>query len=198
MKRQLQRYGLPVAAFLLVGLGTLVALPTDDSAAGSGKLPTVVVVSDISAGTNANEVRSRVEVRQVASEDRASNALSSVDDIPNGVLAYVHVAGQQLLSTSFAENRIDAVKKGYVAVSLRLETQRWLGPLTTSGAIVNVYDIAPTGAQLVSRNAVVIDPPSTSDVGPKDEAVLSLAVDPASLADVLRAAEQGRIWLVGS
>lgn len=198
MKHRLQRFGLPIVAFLLVGGGALAALPRADSDPGGAMVPTLVAVSDMPAGMSVNDVRSRVEVREVASDDRVPNALASLDDIPSGVLAYAHVSGQPILATSFAENRIDAVKKGYVAISLRLETQRWFGPLTTSGSIVNVYDIAPTGVQLVSRNAVVIDAPSTGDIGPKDDTVLALAVDPASLADVLRAADQGRIWLVGS
>lgn len=199
MTRQLRRFGLPILAFVLVGVGSLVALSGNEhSDASVRRVATLVAIADIPAGTSAADLRAKVEVREIAADDRVASALSSVDDIPDGVLAYAHVAGQQLLASSFATNRINAVKKGYVAVSLRLETQRWFGPLTTSGSVVDVYDIAPSGARVVSRHAVVIDTPGTADVGPKDDTVLSLAVDPASLADLLQAAEQGRIWLVGS
>lgn len=199
MKTQLQRFGLPLVAFLLVGAGSFAALAGREGTSGSSnRQPTLVATADIPAGSSAAEVRSHVEVREVAVSDRVPNALSSVDQITDGVLAYAHVNGQQILATSFAPNRIDAVKKGYVAVSIRLDTQRWFGPLTTSGTVVDVYDVTPTGSRLVSKGAVVVDTPTTNDIGPKDDTVLSLAVNPLTLSDVLVAADEGRIWLVGS
>lgn len=199
MKYRLQRLGLPVAAFLLVGIGTLTLLSNSSSSSGgSQRKPTLVAVTEMAAGSSASEIRTHVEIREIAESDRVANALSSLDEIPDGVLAYTHVSGQQILATSFATNRITAVKKGYVAVSVRLETQRWLGPITTSGTTVDIYDISPSGTRIISSNAVVVDVPATSDIGPKDDTVLSLAVDPRTLADVLLAADQDRLWLVGS
>lgn len=199
MKYRIQRIGLPIAAFLLVGIGTLTLLSNGSSSStGSERKPTLVAVADIAAGSMAADIRAHVEIRQIAESDRVANALSSLDEIPNGVLAYTHVSGQQILLTSFATNRITAVKKGFVAVSVRLDTQRWLGPISTSGTTVDIYDISPSGSRKISSNAVVVDVPSTTDIGPKDDSVLSLAVDPRTLADVLLAADQGRLWLVGS
>lgn len=193
-----RRLALPLLAFGLVGAGTLAALPDNEKPTdASQKAPTVVVVDAMSAGTPSVEVRSRVEVRDIDVSARADGAFSSVNDIPDGVLASDHVAGQQLLATSMADNVVEAVGEGYVAVSVRLDSQRWMGPVKTTGDTVDAYSITNGVATLISPNAVILDSPDIADLKPRDDAIVTLAVRRDSLGAVLVAASEDRLWLTG-
>lgn len=197
--RTLRRFVPPALAFLLVGFGTLLVLPDDDEIAEARqRFPTLVVTSDIESGTSATELRSNTEVRFLEADARALGALSSLDEVPEGVLRFDHVVGQQLLRSSFATNVVVGLGEGFVAVSVRLDTERWVGPLVTTGEVVDLYDIGLDTASPIARRAVVLDAPSPLDSGPRDVAVISLAVPEPALSAVLIAASQGRIWLVGS
>ena len=84
-----RRMALPVAAFVLVGTGAMLALPgSSEPDSTTTRQPTVVLVDSVSAGTPSLEVRSRAEVRDLEASARAEGALSSLDDIPAGVLSW--------------------------------------------------------------------------------------------------------------
>ncbi len=115
-----------------------------------------------------------------------------------GVLISDHVAGEQLLASSFAANVVEGLGVGFVAVSVRLDAQRWVGPLVTTGDVVDIYDIGADVALPIAKDAVVLEAPSPNELGPRDEAVISLGVPRSSLSAVLVAANDNRIWLVGA
>jgi hypothetical protein len=196
--RPLKRFAPAASAFVLVALGTLLALPSDDEAAKADlRRPTLVLSTDMESGSSTANLVSDVEVKMLELDARASGALSSLDELPDGVLVADHVAGQQLLSSSFAANVVEGLGEGFVALSVRLDAERWVGPLVTTGDVVDVYDIGVDSATPIARRAVVLKSPSPTDLGPGDDAVVSLGVPEQSLSAVLVAASEKRIWLVG-
>lgn len=199
MKFSIKRFGPAVLAFTLVVLGVLLVLPDDnDEVKANQDVPVVVALNSLSSGASASQVRNNVEVRMVPETSRASGAISSIAELPDGALAYTHVAGQQILKTSFSVNQLLALGDGYVAVSIRVESQRWVGPYVMSGKSVNIYDTNITTASLISADAVILGTPETEDLEPKQETIISLGVKQESLAAVLVAASEDRLWLVST
>lgn len=195
----LRRHRVTIAAFFLVLIGTLAVVPRgDESATATEKIPTLVVTSAIAKGSSSALVRASVEVRDLDVAARATGALSSLDEIPDGVLVSAHVAGEQLLVSSFASDEVSALGPGFVSVSIRLDAQRWVGPLLTTGDTVDVFDVTDTGSTKIATKAVIIDAPSAAEVGPRDESIVSMGVPASALPAVLSAATSGRIWLVGA
>jgi hypothetical protein len=195
----IKKFGPAAAVFSLVSVGALLALPDRDSAdPGQDLVPVVVVKETLASGTDTSALAGLVQVRKVPRSARADGALDSVADIPKGVLAYDHVGGQQLLVTSFADDPVDAVGEGRVAVSVRVDPQRWVGPFTTTGAVVDVYAIDENGATMISRGAVILGSPRADELMPKEDSIVSLAVRQETLQAVLVAANENRLWMVGS
>ena len=195
----LRRHWVTVTAFFLVLLGTLAVVPRGDEKADATKrIPTLVVTKSLDDGSSAAIVRTAVEVRDLDPEARASGALSSLDEIPEGVLVSDHVVGEQLLVSSFATDVVAALGPGFVSVSIRLDAQRWVGPFLTTGEAVDVFDVSDTGSTKIASKAVIIEAPSAAEVGPRDESIVTMGVPSSALPAVLSAAGAGRIWLVGA
>ena len=198
-KNEVRRFAPAAGAFLLVTGGTLFALPkSGDGGDDANRLPTIVAVAPLAGGASAEQVRANIEIRQIDANSRPVGALSSASEIPDGVLVTSVVEGQQLLASSFAENKVDALGDDYVSVSVRLESQRWVGPVLISGMTVNIFEITETGASEVAKKAVVLEAPTPSDVEPKADAIVSLGIPRDALAKVLLAASENRLWLVGA
>lgn len=194
------RRNLPaIGAFVLVTLGSLLVIPGGDGgAAADPRLPTVVAIAPIPKGALSTEITASVEVRLVAPEARAEGALSSVEEIPQGVVATDHVVGQQLLTSSFNGEQLRPVGEGYTAVSVRLDPQRWAGPLAVTGKIVDVYDVVDGEATLIASDAIIVSAPDAAALGSRDEAIVTIAVTDESLRNLLIAANSGSVWLVGA
>lgn len=193
---KIKRATAPAVAFVCVGAGGLLLVPGDE--ASEERLPTLVAASDIVDGTDATRVRSRVEVRMLPPDARANGVLTSADEIPDGVLAYSHESGQQILTSSFAADRIAALGDNFVAVSIRVESPRWIGPLVTTGRIVDVYQVDAEEVRLITTDAVIVDAPDPENLGAKDDSVVVLGVRKDALSAVVLAASNNAIWLVGS
>ncbi|MBU3688710.1 MAG: hypothetical protein B7C54_12685 [Acidimicrobiales bacterium mtb01] len=196
LKSIVKRATAPMVAFVCVGVGGLLLLPRDES--NDQRLPTLVAASDIADGTDAARVRSRVEVRMLPPEARASGVLSAAEEIPDGVLAYSHESGQQILTSSFAADRIAALGDDFVAVSIRVDSPRWVGPLVITGRIVDLYEVDAEEVRLITTDAVIVDAPDPENLGAKDDAVVVLGVRKDALGAVVLAASNNAIWLVGS
>ncbi len=195
----IKRFGPPVAVFSLVAVGALLALPDNDGAEANKDLVPVLVATElIRSGSSTDGLSGVVDQHLVPRAQRPDGALSNTRDIPTGVLAYDHVAGQQLLVTSFAKDPVAATGDGRVAVSVRVDSQRWVGPFTTTGAVVDVYAIDENGATRISGNAVILGSPDTDDLTPKQDSIVSLAVREETLEAVLVAASENRLWMVGA
>ena len=197
--RSLKRYVPALAAFVLVAVGTLLVLPNSDEPAMADQLQaTLVAKSPIDAGVKSDELESMLEIRMIPIDARATGALSTFEEIPEGVLIADFVSGQQLLSSSIAENVVKGLGDGFVSVSVRLDLQRWAGPVLTTGNIVDVFDIVESAATLIASKVVILDAPTVESLGSRDESIVTLGVPEASLAQILIAANENRIWLVGS
>ena len=156
-----KRFWIPIAVFVLTTAGLTMLLPhSDDNADASIEIPTVVMASDMAAGTDADIVRTNVEIRMLPPEARAIGALQSILDIPEGLLNSHHVNGQQVLITSFDESKVRAFGDDYVSLSVRLDPQRWTGPYSTAGQRVNIYEVQENSkAVLISADAIIISAP---------------------------------------
>jgi hypothetical protein len=187
-----------IAIFLLVTFGLLQLIPTDKNVAVSTELiPTVVFTQIASAGTNSSDLVSQIEIRMMDTQSRASGSLSSIEEIPSGVLVSDHVEGQQLLISSIAANAVDGLGVGFVAVSVAMDAQRWIGPLLATGTIVDVYEVIGETSTRIAENAVILNEPTVDESSSNDQTIISLAVPGSSLNQVLVAANENRLWLVG-
>lgn len=198
-KTMMKKFAPTVAVFSLVSVGALLALPRNDgNDAETNLAPVLVVTKSVSAGSSADNLENVVAVRRIAEADLPEGALSKKEDIPVGVVAYDHVAGQQLLVTSFADDPVAAVGEDRVAISVRVDSQRWVGPYTITGSVVDVYSLDDAGATKISDDAVILGSPATEDLTPKQDSIVTLAVRQETLQDVLIAANENRLWMVGS
>jgi len=196
--QKIKRMAPAFTAFILVGGGTLLILPNQSSDnSGDDLVPTVIMKTFIEAGTTTKDVALSVEITEIPDAARANGALSSLNQLPQGVLVSDHVEGQQVLLTSFSKSSVAALGDNYVAVSVRLDTQRWLGPIRATGEFVNVYAVTPTSASIISLDAVVLDTPEVEDIKAKDESIISLGVKKETLGAVLSAARDNSLWLTG-
>lgn len=184
------------AAFAMTFVGVLALVPRGDDN-DRDLVPVLMATRDLSDGTTTEVVGNAVEVRMIPASVRADGAITSTDALPEGVLAYDLVPGQQVLATSFAESRVRSLGAGYVAVSAKLDPQRWVGALLEAGRIVDVYDTSETGPRRIALRAVILQSPETADLAPSEDTLVSLGVPEASLGDVLLAISNNRVWLVG-
>jgi len=192
----------PLGVGIFVMVGTLALLREDASSTAGGVLvPTLVAARPIPASTPVAELAGYTEVRDLPAAARASGALGSAADLPtalsSGVVARELVAGQQVLTSSIAADPIAAVADDYVAVSVRLEPQQWVGPFQTTGATVAIYEIGETASRSLVDDARIVLSPDPTTLEPKSEAVITLAVPGNKVSAVVAAAATGKLWLVG-
>lgn len=193
-----RRVGPAFAAFVLVALGVLVLANNNkaSSAASEDLQPTLVAVTAIPKGTTVDQLASMVEVRMFSTNARATGAYSSIDDLVPGIIATDHVAGQQILTTSFAADPRSDLGNGLVAVSVRLSPAQWTGPMGATGNRVNVYAVGAATAELIAQNVIVLDAPDPSKLTPQQETIVTLGVPDAYVPRVIGAAAGAGIWLV--
>lgn len=210
-----RRLVIPLAAGTLVTLGTLLLMSpggtgTDTAEPATELFPTVVAVEPIAAGTPVAGVAERLEIRMLPADARATGTFASLDEIeafaePDGAIVVDDLAiGEQILRTDVATDPVAAVTEGYqrdyVAVSVRVDPQRWVGPFSTTGAEVDVYATATDGTatRLIVNAARIIAAPDTAELDPRSESVITLAVPADSVTAVIDAAATGTLWTVGS
>lgn len=198
--QNLRRIAIPFLAFVITAVGifllTANGAPTEE--ADVDGIATVVLASPLPAGATTADVIAASEVRLLPSTARAEGALSELDALPTGVLAADMVPGQQVLFTSIADDVVDALGEGLVAVSVRLDPQRWAGPLKTTGDTVTVHDVVDDGTTVIAQGVRIVSAPDPSELDPRSEQVITLAVLEDSATDVITAAADNRLWLVGS
>lgn len=196
---RLRRLGLPLLAGTLVTVGalTLMAGTGGDASSSVDLFPTVVAARRIAPGTRTDDLAGLVELRELPATARAEGAVSSLDALPGGTTVGELVPGQQVLASSIADDPIDAIGDNLVAVSVRLDPQRWTGPFTTTGATVDIYETADDGTELIVTGAQIVNAPDTTELDPRSEAVITLAVPTNSVAAVIAAGANGHIWMVG-
>jgi hypothetical protein len=190
--------GLVAAVLALLGI---VLLVTDRSAPvdAADAIPTVVAIRSVPAGTPSANLLPLLDVRDLPPDARANGALSSLDDVPDGLTTAPLVAGQQVLATTVADDPRDQLGGDLVAVSAELEAQQWVGPVATTGELVDVYALGGTDATeatVIATGVVVLDAPNPN--GDDDSSVVILGVARADAPRVVGAIAGDGIWLVTS
>ena len=189
----------PLGAGILVMVGTyaLVGTSDDTSAAEEDLVPTVVVLEPIGAGTDTAAIADVLEVRLLPASVRPEGALSDLESIPAGVLASDVVTGEQLLESSIALDEVDALGGSFTSISVRVDAQRWAGPYGATGDVVDIYRSGET-IELIVTDAVIIDAPQLEQLDPRAESIVTLAVPDESITEIISAASQNEIWMVGA
>ena len=189
----------PLGAGILVMVGTyaLVGTSNDTGVVDEDLVPTVVVVEPISAGTDTAVIADLVEVRMLPRSVRPDGALSDLESLPAGVLVHDTVSGEQLLESSIALDEVDALGGGFTSISVRVDAQRWAGPFGSTGGAVDIYRSGET-IELIVADAVIISAPSIEELDPRAESIVTLAVPDESITQVISAASQNEIWMVGA
>lgn len=189
----------PLGAGILVMVGTyaLVGTSNDTGVVDEDLVPTVVVVEPISAGTDTAVIADLVEVRMLPRSVRPDGALSDLESLPAGVLVHDTVSGEQLLESSIALDEVDALGGGFTSISVRVDAQRWAGPFGSTGGAVDIYRSGET-IELIVADAVIISAPSIEELDPRAESIVTLAVPDESITQVISAASQNQIWMVGA
>ncbi len=161
-------------------------------------LPTLVATAPVDAGTRVADLGPSVEIRILPAEARAEGAVGSIGSLPPGLLAGDLVVGQQVLVSSVVDDPVDQVGEGLVAVSARLDPERWVGPFTVSGPVVDVYAVGDDGPRLVAEDAVVLEAPEPGDLDTNEDSVVTLGVAVGDVEQVVGAVAGDGIWLVAS
>ncbi|MCH1489583.1 MAG: hypothetical protein L7T83_04110 [Ilumatobacteraceae bacterium] len=189
----------PLGAGILVMVGTyaLVGTSNDAGVVDEDLVPTVVVIEPIAAGTDTAVIGDLVEVRMLPTSVRPVGALSDLESLPAGVLAHDAVTGEQLLESSIALDEVDALGGGFTAISVRVDTQRWAGPYGSTGDAVDIYRSGET-IEFIVADAVIISAPSIEELDPRAESIVTLAVPDESITQIISAASQNEIWMVGA
>ena len=189
----------PLGAGILVMVGTyaLVGTSNEIGVVDEDLVPTVVVVEPISAGTDTAVIADLVEVRMLPRSVRPDGALSDLESLPAGVLVHDTVSGEQLLESSIALDEVDALGGGFTSISVRVDAQRWAGPFGSTGDAVDIYRSGET-IELIVADAVIIGAPSIEELDPRAESIVTLAVPDESITQVISAASQNEIWMVGA
>lgn len=189
----------PLGAGLLVMVGTyaLVGTSGDTAETNEDLVPTVVVIEPIAAGTDTAAISDVLEVRMLPSSVRPEGALSNLESIPPGVLTSDVVIGEQLLESSVALDKVDALGGGFTSISVRVDAQRWAGPYGATGDAVDIYRSGDL-IELIVSDAVIISAPSLEELDPRAESIVTLAVPDEAVTGIISAASQNEIWMVGA
>ena len=196
----LRRAAIPLAAFAITAVG-LYALTADNTTtvdAPAEGIATVVATRALPAGATTADIIAASEIRMLPATARAEGALTATDAVPTGILVNDLVPGQQVLASSVADDVVDALGDGLVAVSVRLDPQRWSGPFSTTGDIVDVHEVAETGTSVLATDVRIVATPDPAELDPRSEQVITLAVPDNTVGAVITAAADNRLWLVGS
>lgn len=222
MKR---RFIAAVAALLLGGIGALLLVNyvggADQRAlAGTRTVNVLVATKPIAAGIPAEQLAKLVNIKAVPALAVIKGTLSSLDQVRGQVATTPLQAGEQLLSSRFADpktlEKANEVKipKGMQQVSVLLESKRVLGGSLTPGATVGLFistpkeDRRPAQTHLALHKVLVSrveggnapaapqqeDKPA-SPAPPGEGVMVTLVTSAADAGRVVFAAEYGAIWL---
>jgi len=159
---------------------------------------TLVAPQHIPAGTSTTDMDSYVETVVLPSHARALGSVASLGELPDGVVATELVPNQQILTTSIVADVVDALGDDLVAISVRLEAQRWSGPLRLTGNIVTVYTLDADTPEILASGVRVLDAPSAEAISPRSEQLITLAIRADIAGQLIAAATNDQLWLVGS
>jgi hypothetical protein len=201
--RLIRRLGPLLLAFGLATVGVLLLFEqqpesndgsTDTTVVAEVRVPTLVAIDNIAAGTSVSELGPVVEVRDLPASARAAGAVESLSGLPPGTLLNPLVPGQQLLISAIADDPRDNVGSELVAVSVVLAPERWIGPVRTTGDEVKIYVLGGAEAQPLTT-AYVLSAPDPTTVAIGQNVLITLGVPAADAGRVIGAVSTTGIWL---
>jgi Flp pilus assembly protein CpaB len=140
-------------AFFVVGV-VIVALLSRDNGNGSsraaGTVDVLIAKEDIPAGTNGDDVTSKVEVQRVNASDRQADALSTQSQLSNQIFRLKFSKGEQIRSGGLQVRSISPtvqVPDGKEAIAIDVPFVAGGAGYLAPGDLVNVYQVIPGPVQ---------------------------------------------------
>jgi pilus assembly protein CpaB len=224
-----QRTGALVAAIALALLGTLgltayVHGAKDRAVAGEKLVDVYVASGKITAGTPADQVRTKVKLEHVPAKVRATDAVTTLTALKGRVASIDIADGEQLLSSRFVSAgtqsaRVQSsteVPPGFFQTTVSLDPEQALGGQVRAGnrvAVVaqdtnqNASTLLTPGAKVIARNVLVTTVQIDGDRGqgadqkqqvtnaPTGKFLVTLALTQPDLEAVVTAVNDGTVWL---
>lgn len=220
-----------IAGVVAAVIGTLILMSVVENSSKDGQsdgpqLASVLVVKTlVQRQTTVDQVATSVEVTQIPVDLVAPGAVSSLDDIPAGLVTATELLpGEQLLIDRFIDPRVQSrvvVPDGLQEVTIALPVPQALGGVLVAGDKVGVvgsfvvpaaegeevsnslflfHNILVTSVQFSSADALEIG----SSIGlignsvnkyPADLVLVTLAMSSSEASRLVFTAEFGKIWL---
>ena len=140
-------------AFFVVGVIVVALLGRDNkssAATGSGTVDVLVAKEDVPAGTNGDDVTSKVEVTRVSASDRQPDALSTPSQLSNAVTTLKFSKGEQIRQGGLRQRSSVSqvpVPAGKEEVAVSIPNQAAGGACYIApGDMVNLYEVWPSGS----------------------------------------------------
>jgi Flp pilus assembly protein CpaB len=136
-------------AFFVVGVAIVALLSRDDGGGTSkaaGTVDALFAKEDIAAGTNGDDVISKVEVRRVNAADRQPDALSTPSQLSNQIFTLKFSKGEQIRSGGLKVRSISPsvqVPAGKEAIAVDVPFVAGGAGYLAPGDLVNVYQVIP-------------------------------------------------------
>jgi Flp pilus assembly protein CpaB len=150
-------------AFFIVGVVIVALLGRDDnnnsSSSGGTTVDALFAKEDISAGTNGDDVLSKVEVRKISSSDRQPDALTTPSQLSNQLFTATFSKGEQIRSGGLKVRSISPslqVPDGKEAVAVDVEFVAGGAGYLAPGDLVNVYQVIPAPVQDVTGTGAAL------------------------------------------
>lgn len=143
-------------AFFVVGV-VIVALLSRDNGGGTssaaGTVDVLVAKEDIQAGTNGDDVISKVEVKRVNATDRQPDALSTPSQLSNEIFTLTFSKGEQIRSGGLKVRSISPsvqVPDGKEAIAIDVPFVGGGAGYLAPGDLVNIYQVIPSPVKDIS------------------------------------------------
>jgi pilus assembly protein CpaB len=218
-----------VIAIALAVLGTLgltayVRSAKDRAVAGEKLVDVYVASTKITAGTPADQIKTKIKRESVPAKVRATDAIANLADLKGRVAAIDIAAGEQILNSRFVSAdaqsaRVQSsteVPPGFFQSTVSLDPEQALGGVVRAGnrvAVVaidtktNSASITPAAATVIVRDVLVTtvqidgargqsaDPKQQVTNAPTGKFLVTLALTQPDLEKVVTAVNNGMVWL---
>ena len=140
-------------AFFVVGVVIVALLSRDDengAARPAGTVDVLVAKEEIAAGTNGDDVITKVEVQRVNAADRQPDALSTPSQLSNQIFTLKFSKNEQIRSGGLKVRSISPsvqVPEGKEAIAIDVSFVAGGAGYLAPGDLVNVYQVIPAPVQ---------------------------------------------------
>lgn len=149
-------------AFFAVGVVIVALLSRDNggsSPSAAGTVDVLVAKEDIQAGTNGDDVISKVEVRRINASDRQPDALSTPSQLSNQIFTLTFSKNEQIRSGGLKVRSISPsvqVPDGKEAIAIDVPFVAGGAGYLAPGDLVNIYQVIPAPVKDIAGNSGVL------------------------------------------